>query len=184
MKKTPLPQLVEQLSEAMRTYDRLAFDEEGEHQLGKPCSPAQIAVLEKILGRRLPPSYKAFIELHNGWSDFSGDAKLLAVADHKSDWVKERLLDMEELFGDADRENPFKKGAMPVMLGEDSNACLYVDPRAARPNGEMDFVQLDIVTEERRFKDFTSFLEYRLDLFKRMIDNQTKGEIDEEGAEG
>jgi hypothetical protein len=178
-KPPPLPRLIEQLAEAMRTYDRLALDEEGEHKLGKPCSPKQIAALEKILGKPLPPSYKAFMELHNGWDDFSGDAKLLAVEDHKSEMVKERLLDMEELFADTDEENPFEKGAMPVLLGEDSNMCLFLDPNTIRPNGEMDYVLLDIVKEEERFKDFTSFLEYRLDLFKRMIDKETKGIEDE-----
>ncbi|MGF9759338.1 SMI1/KNR4 family protein [Microvirga sp. 0TCS3.31] len=171
----PLPQLIWQLAEALRTYDRLAFDEEYEHELGEPCSPQQIAVLEKKLGKSLPPSYKAFIQLHNGWSHFAGDAKLLSMEDHQSEWVKERLADMEELFPEFGQENPFEQGALPVLLGEDSNQVLYLDPRTVRRDGEMDFVLLDITTEERRFPDFTSFLSHKLSLLRRMIDNQTKG---------
>ena len=77
---------------------------------------------------------------------------------------------MQELFPEADREDPFQHGAMLVLVGEDSEEVLYVDPRTVRPDGEMDFVALDIVRETRRFPDFVSFLEYKLDLFKRMID--------------
>jgi hypothetical protein len=173
----PLPHLIAQLDEALRTYDRLAFDEETEHELGKPCSPKQIATLEKRLGKPLPPSYKAFLELHNGWIGFAADAKLLAVEDHRKEWVKERLLDMEELY--EDEENPFEKGAIPVLLGEDSPECLYVDPRKVRKDGEMDFVLLDITEEESRFKDFTAFLKSRLKLLHDMIESEKKGDEDE-----
>jgi SMI1 / KNR4 family (SUKH-1) len=183
-KPPPLPQLIEELAEALRTYDRLAFDEEYEHKLGKPSSPTQIATLEKGLGKPLPPSYKAFLDLHNGWSDFAGDAKLLAVEDHGSEWVKERLLDLDELFDEFGGENPFNEGAIPVMLGEDSQQTLLVDPRTVREDGEMDFVALDIIEEERRFKDFTSFLQHKLNLLKQLIDKQKEGVVEEEDAEG
>ncbi|RWC35240.1 MAG: SMI1/KNR4 family protein [Mesorhizobium sp.] len=171
----PLSQLVEQLAEALRIYDQLAFDEEYDHRLGGPCSPKQLAVLEKRLGKPLPPSYKAFLELHNGWADLSGDAKLLAVEDHTAEWVEEHLADLEEVFADLDQENPFEHGALAVLLGEDSNQVLYIDPHTARADGEMDFVALDITTEERRFPDFTSFLVHKLDLLRVMIDAQKKG---------
>jgi hypothetical protein len=171
----PLPALIEQIDTALRTYDRLAFDEEVEHRLGNPCTPKQIAKLEKLLGRPLPPSYKAFMELHNGWSDLAGDAKLLAVEDHGREWVQERLDDMEELFDEFGPVNPFAQGAIPVLLGEDSQSVLYVDPRTERADGEMDFVALDIVEEERRFNDFTAFLTHKLELLERLIAKQTKG---------
>jgi len=175
--------LLKQLAEALRVYDMLAFDEEEEHELGEPCSAEQIKTLEKKLGKSLPPSYRTFLELHNGWSDFAGDAKLLAVEDHESEWVKERLEDLEELFNEFDQDNPFNKGAIPVLLGEDSQQCLFVEPHTVRENGEMDFVALDIIEEERRFEDFTSFLQYKLNLLNAMIDNQTKGFIEEESIE-
>lgn len=176
----PLPQLIDQLTEAMRTYHRLAFDEESEHEVGKPTSLQQLAKLEKKLGKPLPPSYKAFLELHNGWDGFAAGAKLLAADDHPSELVEERLADMRELFPEVGLENPFEKGALPVMLGEDSDLVLYIDPRTTRPDGEMDFVLLDNTAEDRRFPDFTSFLRYRLDLLRRMIDDQTKGVADDD----
>jgi hypothetical protein len=171
----PLPQLIEQLAEALRTYDQLAFDEEYEHRLGRPCSEKQLAFLEKKLGKPLPPSYKAFLELHNGWADLSGDAKLLAVEDHRAEWVEEHLEDLAEIFADLDQENPFEKGALPVLLGEDSNQLLYIDPHTARDDGEMDFVALDITAEEGRFPNFTSFLADKLELLCVMIDGEKNG---------
>lgn len=170
-----LPELIKQLADALRVYDRLAFDEEYDHPLGKPCSPQQLTVLEKKLGKPLPPSYRRFLELHNGWGELSGDAKLLSVEDQRAEWVGEHLADLQEIFAELDEENPFENGALPVFLGEDSNQCLYIDPHTVRSNGEMDFVALDITTEERRFPDFTAFLVHKLNLLRDMIDNQKRG---------
>lgn len=174
-KPLSLPQLIEELAEALRVYDRLAFDEEYGHPLGKPCTARQLTALEKRLGKPLPPSYRNFLELHNGWGDLSGDAKLLAVEDHDSEWVKEHLADLAEVYADLGQENPFAKGALPVFLGEQSDQALYIDPDTARPDGEMDFVALDIVTEEARFPDFTSFLANKRDLLRRLIDEEKNG---------
>jgi hypothetical protein len=174
-----LQDLIHELAEARRKYDRLAFDEEYAHELGQPCSPNQIATLERILGKPLPPSYRAFLELHNGWNDFVGDAKLLAVEDHGSEWVKKRLLDLSTLFADFG-ENPFNEGAIPVLLGNDARGFLIVDPRTVRQNGEMDFVSFHIVHEEDRFEDFTSFLQHKLNLLQERIDDQVKGVTDDD----
>jgi len=173
---SPMAKLICQIAEALRDYDRLAFDEEYEHKLGEPCKKTQIDILEGKLGRPLSPGYKLFLELHNGWENFAGDAKLLSVEEQDSELVAERLLDMEELFPEFDQENPFQNGALPIMLGEDSNQVLYIDPTSVRPDGEMDFVLLDITTEEHRFPDFTSFLAYKLNLLNKMIQNENYGD--------
>jgi hypothetical protein len=170
-----LTALISDLDEALRTYDRLAFDEVIDHPRGKPCTDRQLAKLEKMLGRPLPPSYRAFLEMHNGWGEFSGESRLLSVEDQRSDWVRERLDDIDELCDEEEVENPFANGALPVLLGEDTRSVLYVDPRTARPDGEMDFVALDIIEEERRFPDFTSFLEHKLGVLRRLIDKETHG---------
>lgn len=174
-----LKKLIDNLASALCERDRLIFDEEYPHALGKPCSLKQIESLESILGKPLPPSYRIFMELHNGWSKFIGDAKLLAVEDHGSDWVKERLLALATLFADFG-ENPFEEGAIPVLLGNTAKEFLIVDPRTVRENGEMDFVSFDICHEEDRFKDFTSFLQENLDILYQMIEDEKQGILDEE----
>lgn len=180
-KQVQLQKLIGDLAEALRERDRLLFDEEYPHELGKPCSPKQLATLERILGKPLPPSYRAFLELHNGWKKFVGGAKLLAVEDHGSSWVKKRLEDLDTLFYEEEEgANPFKEDAIPVLLGEDEQSFLVLDPRTVRQNGEMDFVQFDLTEEENRFKDFTSYLQHKLKLTREIIDDQMKGSSDEQ----
>lgn len=175
-----LHSLVSDLAEAMLEYDRLAFDEEDEHQLGPPASPAQIAIFERALGAPLPPSYRSFLELHNGWSDFDGEAKLLAVEDHESPWVKERINDMSDLFFEDDGDNPFLNGMLPILLGENEDNYLVLDPSTRRENGEMDFIMYDYGEEEERFSDFTSFLRDVLDVTREMIKDELEGTTDDQ----
>ena len=42
-------------------------DIEDKQQLGPPASEEQIAKLEQKIGIALPPSYRAFLTIHNGW---------------------------------------------------------------------------------------------------------------------
>ena len=179
---TSIETLIREIMAAMREYDRLAFDKERPHELGPPAPPKQIAKLEGILGTSLPPSYRAFLELHNGWSHFDGGAKLLAVEDHGSKWVKERLLEFARGF-EGVAVNPFEIGAIPVLLGMNEHNFLVLDPRKVRKNGEMDFVMYDYTEEEDRFKDFTSYLRDDLDVRRRLIAEEKHGTPDEEEDE-
>ncbi len=179
-----LQKLIYGLIEAKREYSRLAFDRERQFSLGEPCSPKQLAKLAGILGKPLPPSYRAFLELHNGWEGFDGVAKLLAVEDHGQDWVKNRVNSLSSLLQEYAEENPFKKEAIPVLLGEDERTFTVLDPSTVRKNGEMDFVTFDLTQEDARFKDFISFLEDDLALTQELIEDEKKGttadEFDEE----
>jgi hypothetical protein len=178
-----LKKLIHQLAEAQREYDRLVSDEEEEHELGSSASPKQIARLESILGKPLPPSYRAFLELHNGWGDFNGGAKLLAIEDQGSAWVKKRVKDLGDLLFEDDRRNPFMNGAIPILLGKDENNYLVLDPSKVRKDGEMDFVMYDYGEEERRFKDFTSFLRHYLKLTQALIKDEKEGTSDDDDAD-
>jgi hypothetical protein len=173
-----LKELINKLSAALSEYDRLVFDEEQSREKGPPASQYQIEQLESILGRSLPPSYRAFLELHNGWSNFAGGAKLLAVEDHGSEWVKQQMDYWSSLVDDG--KDPFKMGAIPVLLGVHENSFLVMDPNSVRENGEMDFVMYDYMHEEDRFEDFKSFLQKKLERLQMLIDRETKGVPDDE----
>lgn len=171
-------QLLADLTMALGKYDMLAFDEAYPHELGDPCNPDQLAQLERAVGTRLPPSLRGFLTLHNGWSNFAGDAKILAVEDHGSEWVRDRLDDLATLFAEED-ENPFDAGAVPVMLGVKARGFLLIDPRTVRADGEMDFIDYDLTREVHRFTDFDAFLRHKLAILCRLIDKEMHGAPDE-----
>jgi hypothetical protein len=176
LKRAELEKLIGDLADAMRERDSLLFDEEYPHTLGKPASAKQLAALESRLGAPLPPSYRAFLELHNGWEKFTGGAKLLATEDHEAAWVKQFVDSMDTLFYEQPKvENPFAVGAIPILAGEDVNKYLVLDPRKVGSDGEMTFVQYEYTRKERRFKNFTQFLQHELKLLQERIEDQKKG---------
>ena len=179
-KHADLQKLIHDLAEIKREYSRLAFDEEHRMKLGEPATPEQIAKLERRLGKPLPPSYRAFLELHNGWESFDGSLNLLSVQDQESDWVKEWLKMLLTLFRAVKEENPFEKGAIPVLLGEGEHDFLILDPRTVRKDGEMDFVKFHFAEVDDRFKDFTSFLRNDLEVERQLLENEKKGTPDNE----
>ncbi len=175
-----LQELISRLVKAKAEYTRLAFDKEECFQLGKPCSAAQLVKLADILGKPLPPSYAAFLELHNGWDRFDGLTKLLAVEDYEKTWVKSRVSELGSLLQKYGDENPFKEGAIPILLGENEPAFTVLDPRKVRKNGEMTFVSYDLTQELDRFKDFIAFLEDDLAVTQELIQEEKDGTIDDE----
>ena len=181
-KHEELERLVRELQAAKKEFDRLSEDEEGEHKLGPPATPQQIAKLEAMVGKPLPASYRAFLELHNGWSDFDGGAKILSVEDQTAAWVKKRVKEMGDAYFEDEDEgnNPFEKGMIPVMLGKDEDNYLVLDTTKVRKNGEMDFVMYDYAEEEERFKDFTAFLKDDLETTKELIKAEKEGAGDDE----
>jgi hypothetical protein len=174
-----LKSLISEIERALRELDRLTLDEEDAHELGAPATPQQISNLEKLIGKPLPPSYRAFLELHNGWADFDGEAKLLAIEDHDKKWVKQRVKDWSDLFED-EGKNPFSNGCIPILLGKTESSYLVLDPRKVRRDGEMEFVVYDYNVPEETFKDFTAFLRDSLNTLEELIEDEKSGAQDDE----
>jgi hypothetical protein len=182
--KARLRQLIDEVIAARREYWRLAFDRQPEIQLGNPATPQQLARLERKFSSPLPPSYRAFLELHNGWSGFDGDLKLLSTEDHDTAWVKDWVNHLGSLIREAGGENPFEHGALPILLGRDEQAFAFLEPRTVRKNGEMDVVSYELINEEDRFKDFVAFVKDNLEMTKELIKEELEGvedDIDDEG---
>lgn len=170
-----IKKLVDNYIEASREYDRLVFDKEYSFKLGKPCSPQQLAAMEQMLGKPLPPSYRAFLELYNGFEGFMGDQHLLAVEDQEAGWVQVELERIGDLFEEFGGDNPFEKGAIAVELGKDAPIYLVLDPTKVRKNGEMDFVEYDDTEQQARFKDFISFLQSKLEVMRSLVEDEKTG---------
>jgi hypothetical protein len=173
--RSEIKKLVDDYIEANREYSRLVFDQEYSFKLGKPCSPKQIAALEEILGKPLPPSYRAFLELHNGFEGFMGNQKLLAVEDQEADWVLAEVENIGDLFEENGGDNPFEKGAIPVELGKDAPIYLVLDPSKVRKDGEMDLVEYEYTNKQNKWKDFGSFLRSKLEALQGLIEDEKQG---------
>ena len=162
--------LIDELAAVLRRYDILRFDEVQSRELGQPATADELAYLSHLLGFALPPSWRAFLSIHNGWSNFRGTAKILATADYVAPWVRQRIKDWEDLL--EGRVNPFGDGRRPVLLGTEESSFLVVDPATTRPDGEMSFIMYDYLHEEHRFPDLTSYLRHHLLIMQALVSRE------------
>jgi hypothetical protein len=170
--------LVEQLVAARKEKNRLRRDEEVDEKLGPPATPQQLAELERLLGKSLPPSYRAFMALHNGWDEFQGDFQLLSVEDRQSAMVKARSEEMGAFFPEQELENPFATWGFLVALGQTSGRLTFLDTRAVDADGEMEVAAFEYTEEEARFASFAEFLKDDLKLQLDIIEHEREGDSD------
>ena len=162
-----IEKLVNDLAAAKNEHHLLTTGESSPQQLGPPATPTQIAKLERRLGV-LPPSYRAFLELHDGWARFDGEARILSSEDYDDDWVSERIADLGAAAEDAGAANPFKTGP-PIVLGASEQNFVILELANGLPGTERELVSYDLQEELCRFPDFAAFLAHELGLVRAMI---------------
>ena len=80
--------------------------------LGEPSTKLQMEMVSKRLGIQLPPSYAAFLGLHNGWMDFVGTAMLLPAEEYDQPWVASRISRIRSPFKEFfDDHGPVARGS-------------------------------------------------------------------------
>lgn len=107
-----------------------------------PATPARVAALEERLGHRLPPSYRAFLEVTDGWRHAGGFVWLLAGTDearwHEDD--AELSESFQEYLGeDATREEVLEATIWTrgLELAVESDAMdVMLDPQDVNEHGE------------------------------------------------
>jgi hypothetical protein len=60
-----------------RTYRLIGFDDQS--LPGPPASEDDLRLVEESFGVALPPTYRLFLSIHNGWEHWSGDVALLST---------------------------------------------------------------------------------------------------------
>ena len=149
---------VARLKEAMQRCYRMEYGEDHKQELGSGCNADQLSAVARKLGHPLPPSYAAFLEQHNGWTHFTGGARLLAVEDHDEPWVKTRTQQVRDHLREFYDESILDH-AFIIMLGQDEPDFVYLDTSTRRQTGEMDVVHFDLIDGEYdRHPDFVAFL--------------------------
>lgn len=145
--------------EAMQKASLLTFDEESESNPRPPASPDQVHALEQRMRRPLPPSYRAFLEQHDGWLGYTGGAMLLPTEEHDAPWVSKRQKAYRDHFAEF-FDVGLLQDAFFVMMGEDEPNFVFMDLAKPTGGGEFEVVHFDmIVGELGRYASFIEYLE-------------------------
>ena len=152
MTRDEIEELIAANLAAKAEYERLVDDELVDRGSPSGVSEAELVACEEVLGQRLPESYRQFLQVRDGLQYFDGDSHLLSLAALMQGWVREECAMKAELFAEFEDDNPFRHGALPVVIGEDSNAMLLWE----RGDGGV-FVEYDIV---ERIEEYASLFDY------------------------
>jgi hypothetical protein len=171
-KDVQMRHVVDTLFRAKQRLQELQYDEDLPQELGSPATDAQLQSLVSELGGPLPPSYEAFLRLHDGWTEFDGGAQILSTEERKKNWVLERLAGIKahlKSFGD----DPVLDDAFIVVLGVDESNFTYFDKTKRLENGELEVVHYDLEDGEYgRYPSFLAFLEDALSDTEAMIEEE------------
>jgi len=160
---------VERLRKANDEYYSLEFDTDSGQVLNPGASEAQLVDVERRLGAPLPPSYRAFLELHNGWLEFSGEAMVLPTDEHDKPWVVKRTKRFHDHIREFEKTNLLQH-AFFVMMGEGEPNFAYFDKAKRSADGEMEVVYWDLVMGDLgRYPDFAAFLEAQATSMERLV---------------
>jgi len=166
--------LIAKLADAMNRYEILAFDEDDYRELGKPCTAAQLAMAEQDLGQSLPPSYRAFLELHNGWTDFIREAPVLAVEARHKPWFRRRAKEIRDHQRSFDNPDFLKHGFL-ILAHPDVSTVLYLDKTKPTGNGELEVVAHCLREGEfGRYPNLEAYFQDHLADYERMIEEEKR----------
>jgi hypothetical protein len=163
---------VRELLDTNEEYAQVVFGEHSGQVLGPPSRPQDLATLQARAGFALPPSYRAFLELHDGWRGFDGEVDLLSAADRTDPQVMGAI---EELL-DLTREEAIPEQALFIAGGRHASQLIYLDGATRRPDGEMDVVEFGAAEGELdRYPDIVTLMEKSRELLQQLI-AQEKGQ--------
>jgi len=140
--KPKIADLVGRLALIVESASRLEAFRSVRLQPGRPASADEILAYERYLGRRLPESYRAFLELHNGYKG------LLLTGD---------MLSIQEVVPDGRRYTAiqnWKRSSVRYGLGEvldgivigskgQANMWVFLDPNRPSAENELTLVEWD-----------------------------------------
>jgi len=127
-----------------------------EQALGRPATETEIRALETHLEVTLPPSYRDFLRICNGWQHFSGNLHLLSVAQqiegeyaqYVHQWKGEQWAAGE----------PVPVESLVVGIALHTNTARLLDRNKVGVDGEMEAVWWED-EELHRYQNLTEMLE-------------------------
>jgi predicted DNA-binding WGR domain protein len=171
--------LVTQLDRVTRDYivsEDDDPDDKKRYQLYPRASEREIAAHEKQLGRKLPPSYRHFLRMHNGWLGYWGDSALLGVPKPYNApywrYIKRDLRDSDGYLDEDDEGPDYFHAADVIPISCDLNGGFVAfDMTRINKRGEPSIIDCMRTNGcvDNRFDDFVAFLELRISCAKKWI---------------
>ncbi len=116
-----------------------SIDLPDEQALGAPASDEQILALEKRIGRPLPASYRAFLQLHDGWQMIDGGTHLLALGDLLKGPIHEEVVAWQQDMRSAG--DLVAARSLVIGISEITATKYLLDPERADGYGEWPLIQ-------------------------------------------
>lgn len=137
-----------------------------EQELGSPALESQIIQLENRLQKQLPPSYRTFLKLFNGWRMINGSTDLLSVdeilygpiAESCREWQME-----SRQWGDV-----VAARSLVIGVSNYTPTKILLDPERSDTKGEWSFIQHH-KDEEVIYTNFLAWLEESIDGYEELI---------------
>ncbi|MBK6697539.1 MAG: SMI1/KNR4 family protein [Myxococcales bacterium] len=145
-----------------------------EHRMFPPPAPGEVRAHERRTGRSLPPSFKAFLELANGWSGFMKGLSLLGLRRRETELLFREGLDekilaaLPDLVPDHElRSLPAREKTDPKVLSPRDRLVLGVDGRGSAlvfdersvTDGEPSVALVKYVWVQRSWPSFAALLD-------------------------
>lgn len=114
--------------------------------------------MEAAWGRRLPPSYRAFLAIHNGIENFEGTHLLLGTEDHLGSWADEQVAQITQ-FWNEDEESEFDIATVIPLAVPDGDFGIQDFRAFERGDGEeLEVIDWDTGDAFERFPSFKHYL--------------------------
>jgi hypothetical protein len=170
------PTLIEEWVQRVFKLNQIYYDliQAGLNQeLGPPAPESEIANFENWVGYTLPPSYRTFISLHNGWRHWEGDTNILSIeemrqgpnADSINSWKSEAW---------AEGQSVFLEGLV-IAASLVTPGGLILDTSSVDQRGEMEIVNWEY-SEIARYSDFVDMLQKTAQDLENIIAEEKAGE--------
>jgi hypothetical protein len=139
-----------------------------EQELGPPATEEQIAQFEQHIGHVLPPSYRTFLSLYNGWRMVDGETDLLSTDEMLGGRRADRIREWQQnaaKWGD-------EVGGHGLVIGfsDISQSRVILDPRKVAPDDEWRLFE-NYKDEEQEYDSFLEWLEQSVDDYLELAMN-------------
>jgi hypothetical protein len=142
-------------------------------ELGPPAPESEIADFETWLGYTLPPSYRTFISLHNGWRHWEGDTNLLSLQEMRQGPYAE-LVNIWKSEAWVEGLSVLLDGLM-VAASLATPGGLILDTSRVDQRSEMEIVNWEY-SEVTRYSDFVDLLQKTAQDLENLIAEEEAGE--------